>query len=234
MPRDGVLGPLDGLLDRDDVLGRNLRIAKQPVPNMLLLDGLRHDDCQAAREFGLAAGGCYRPFDGSEFCHGSEDTQPPLCSQQQPLLGSAQRKLYIQGMTYGQRLKQAMEYAGLNQPDLAKRVREMMLSEKIVAKAIGQQTVSRALGSSRSAYTSWFARACGVSAVWLESEIGEMVQSNVTAIGARLFITFDESRVLRLKPNQKKRLEKMIVNMLDDFEEDNNGQPDKKKPRKLG
>jgi hypothetical protein len=146
MPRDGIF---DGLLDGDDVLGGQFGIAVQPVPNVLLLDRFGHDDRQAARQFGLSAGCLYCPFDRAEFCHVADGTQPPLFSQQPPLLGNQQHGLYAQYMeeepevTYGQRLKKAMNRAGFkNDPALAKALTAALIADGVLEpnKTIPQQT----------------------------------------------------------------------------------------------
>ena len=119
-------------------------------------------------------------------------------------------------MTYGERLGKAMEYAKLNQPDLAKQVRGMMLAAGI-NRPVGQQTVSKALSSSRSAYTSWFASACGVSAEWFENGIGDMEVKRKDSHSDWPF-DFEQSRFLRLSPARKTVIEKTVLAMIEGFE----------------
>lgn len=224
----------DGLLDGDAVFGGNDGSHVQPVPNMLLFHGLTHDLREPLGELSLAACSFNCPFDnlGDRFLsHGANGTQPALCLQQPRLLGAQQRALYIQGMTYGERLKKAMEYAGLDQPLLARRVADSLLAEKLQSR-ITQQTISKALRSNRSLYTSRFARACGVSSDWLESGAGEMVVKHVDSIAHWPF-EFEEIRFLRLSVARKKLVERTVLAMIEGFEsEADETRPPKKTKRR--
>lgn len=243
MPRDGIFGALDGFLDRDNVLGGDLGIAEQPVPDVLLLDGLRHDDRQAAREFGLAAGGCYRPFDGSKFCHGSEDTQPPLCLQQRSLLGNRQRPLYGRDVdekppkTYGERLKAAMLYGRYpTDAALAKDLTAALIADGALEqnKEIPQQTIQSARtritekGSSK--YNSYIARLCRVDAMWLLNGVGEMIHGVAHEKSNWPFkATIDEDRFTRLSSSEKRKIERLVLTMIEDFEADHGALKQKKR-----
>lgn len=70
-------------------------------------------------------------------------------------------------MKYGERLRAARKYAGLTQAGLAERLRN----------AITQQGVQYLEGSDAtgSEFTAQFADACGVRAMWLAEEQGDMV-----------------------------------------------------------
>lgn len=214
VPRDFVL---DGLFDRNHILGWHQRVSKKPVPNVLLFHRLRHDCGESAGEFGLAASSLDGSFDGIHLGHGREGTQLPLCLQQPPLLGTIQRSLYIQGMTYGERLEKARLHRGLDQPTLAKRVKELMAAGGRETK-ISQQTISKAeRGVSGSVYTSWFAKALGVSFDWLESEIGEM-ELMPDKEHSNWPFEFAEKRFLKLSPTNKKLIERTVLAMIEGFE----------------
>jgi hypothetical protein len=217
MPRDGIF---DGLLDGYDVLSGQFGIAVEPVPDVLLLDGFGHDDRETPRKLGLSARCLYCPFDRPEFCHGAESTQPPLFLQQPALLGALQQRLYIKGMTYGKRLQAAMDHAEINQRELAERVKNK-LSAHGVKTSISQQTVARALKSGKSEYTLWFAIACGVNPEWLDREIGDKT-------GNKSGPFLDEDRWLHVSAIERRRIERLVLRMIEDFEADNGGLPAKK------
>lgn len=64
---------------------------------------------------------------------------------------------------YGKRLKKAMEHAKINQKELVKRT------------GLSQSTISSAINrSTGSSHTPLFAKACGVSAIWLSSNVEPM------------------------------------------------------------
>lgn len=79
-------------------------------------------------------------------------------------------------MRYGERLKAARLYAKLTQAELAERcgVAQPTISELETPKTNG------------SAYTTRFARACGVSPDWLADEIGEMTPSGMFVTDPKL------------------------------------------------
>ena len=71
--------------------------------------------------------------------------------------------------TYGERLLEAMNYAGLNQDDLAN------------AAGIKQPSVNYLIKKgSGSKHTNTFAKLCGVNAMWLEREEGSMKRGQST------------------------------------------------------
>lgn len=133
-------------------------------------------------------------------------------------------------MTYGARLEEAMAYAGLNQPGLAKKVGEILMAEGSTS-TITQQTISKALRSGRSAYTSRFARACGVSAEWLEHEIGDMVVKQMDSHSNWPFESIDEHRWRRLRPTDKRKIERIVLSLIEDFEADSGARPKKIKKK---
>jgi hypothetical protein len=119
-------------------------------------------------------------------------------------------------MTYGERLQMAMDYAKVDQPKIVALVSDLRKKDGLSTK-ISQQTVSKALRSAKSSYTSWFARALGVSSLWLESEIGERVVMRIDSITQWPF-SFDEIRFLRLPANKKKFIERTMIAMIEGFE----------------
>lgn len=123
-----------------------------------------------------------------------------------------------------------MDYARLDQPRLAKEVFDMLLLEKIESR-INQQTVSKSLKSKGSRYTSWYARACGVSYEWLENEIGDMVIQREDENSNWPF-AFTEARYLRLSPQKKKFIERAVLTMIEEFEAEMGLLPPPKKTRK--
>jgi len=76
----------------------------------------------------------------------------------------------IMATEYGNRLRQARKHAGLNQVQLAKQT------------GLAQSTISSAerLGNG-STDNAVYAKACGVSAHWLETGVGEMLPATATA-----------------------------------------------------
>jgi hypothetical protein len=195
---------------------------------MLLFHWLRHDCGQAPGELSLATSCLDRTRDCGCLCHGADITQPSLSLQPPRLLGSVQQPLYIQGMTYGERLEKAIKYAQLNQRQLAERVAEILAANQI-KKPIAQQQVSRALKSASSEYTLWFAKACQVNAEWLEKGIGEMITTDVASISHWPFQSVDELRYLRLKPADKQKIEGIVVTLIEAFEADAGLRPKKGK-----
>lgn len=141
-------------------------------------------------------------------------------------------------MTYGKRLSKAMAIAGLDQPALAKRVRELRKEDGLPSANIGQQTISKALRSAKSVYTSWFARALGVSFEWLESEIGDMQAkpASHTHVSASdwPFPMLDPQHYQRLRPQDKEKIESLVLALVDAFDEaeTGTGPPQKKIERK--
>lgn len=227
---------LYSLFDWNDVLSRDKCIAEQPVPNKLLTHGLTHDFRQSTGKLGLATSSFDCSVDGLDtrfLCHGAKGTQPQLCLQQLQLLGCAQLALYSPRMTYGERLQKAMDYATLDQPGLVNGVIQMLIAENPAAKiTITQQTISKALRSSRSIYTSRFARVCQVSAEWLETGVGEMaLAKNVDSISNWPF-SFDELRFRRLMPVQKQTIENAVLAIIEGFEGEAVDAPKKKRKRR--
>lgn len=81
---------------------------------------------------------------------------------------SAHKRAYIfQDMNYGERLKQARDYAKLSQIELANRVGIKQPSLSYL-----ENPNSNATGSE---HTVRFARICGVSVDWLADEVGDML-----------------------------------------------------------
>lgn len=81
-------------------------------------------------------------------------------------------------LTYGARLRLAMEHAGLTQNELAERVG---MKQPSVAYLLDQN--KNATGSQ---YTPRFARVMGVSVDWLADEIGEMLPTEFTTSDPKL------------------------------------------------
>ena len=104
-------------------------------------------------------------------------------------------------MLYGQRLKKAREHAKLTQTKLAELA------------GVSQPTISQLEQSETtdgSVYTAQFAYHCGVSAIWLADEIGEMVpaggyvtEPRVAAIAATLLHAMEEGREYLVEKTQK-------------------------------
>lgn len=79
-------------------------------------------------------------------------------------------------MTLAERVRKAREYARLTQAELADRV------NRLFGENITQQTISKLeAGAETSAYVAQIAAACGVSAVWLSSEIQPMAPEGTSA-----------------------------------------------------
>lgn len=76
-------------------------------------------------------------------------------------------------MTYGERLKAAMDHAGITQNELAERVGYSAPEKLRVTQANISKLINQA-GIKGSAHTARFARICGVSEDWLAYEEGEM------------------------------------------------------------
>lgn len=72
-------------------------------------------------------------------------------------------------MKYGERLRTARNHAKLTQQQLADKINNVCTQENI-----SKLERSDATGSE---FTAQFAEACGVRAMWLAEEIGEMIQS---------------------------------------------------------
>lgn len=70
-------------------------------------------------------------------------------------------------MRYGERLQKARTHAGLTQRQLAERIGNVCTQENISKLERGQ--------ASGSEFTAQFANACGVRAMWLAAEAGEML-----------------------------------------------------------
>lgn len=95
-------------------------------------------------------------------------------------------------MLYGERLKKAREHAKLTQSKLAELA------------GVSQPTISQleqSASTDGSVYTAQFAYHCGVSAIWLADEIGEMLPSGlyvseprVAAIAATLLHAMEEGQ----------------------------------------
>lgn len=76
------------------------------------------------------------------------------------------RSYSLVSMKYGQRLKLARKHAKLSQQGLADRIGNLCSQENISKLERGDATGSE--------YTAQFAEACGVRAMWLATEEGEM------------------------------------------------------------
>jgi transcriptional regulator with XRE-family HTH domain len=104
-------------------------------------------------------------------------------------------------MLYGQRLKRARDHAKLTQAKLAELA------------GVSQPTISQLEQSEStdgSVYTAQFAYHCGVSAIWLADEIGEMIptgvyvsEPRVAAIATTLLHAMEEGREYLVESTQK-------------------------------
>lgn len=104
-------------------------------------------------------------------------------------------------MGYGQRLKAAREAAGLTQAQLAEKA------------GVSQPTISQLENSETtdgSIYTAQFAHHCGVSAIWLADEIGNMVPTGiyvsdprVAAIASTLLHAMEDGQEYLVERTQK-------------------------------
>lgn len=72
----------------------------------------------------------------------------------------------FEAMKYGERLRAARKKAGFTQKDLADRIKNVCTQENISKLERGDATGSE--------FTAQFAEACGVRAIWLAEEKGEM------------------------------------------------------------